>query len=60
MAKPIQYCKVKKKKKKTSDRGTSLAVQCLRLVSTAERTDLIPGWEAKIPHARQYGKRINK
>ena len=42
MAKPIQYCKVKKKKK-NSDRGTSLAVQCLRLASTAERTDLIPG-----------------
>ena len=34
--------RIKKKKKKLSNRGTSLAVQCLRLASTAEDTDLTP------------------
>ena len=52
--------RIKKKKKKPSNGGTSLAVQWLRLASTAEDTDLTPGLEAKIPHARQCGKRINK
>ena len=35
----------------------SLAVQWLRLASTAGGADAIPGWRTKIPHAEQEKKK---
>ena len=43
---------------KTDMRGTSLAVQWLRLcISTAGSTGLIPDWGARIPHATKHDQK---
>ena len=53
--------KNKKKYKKKKNRGTSLALQWLRLhVSTAVGMGSIPGWGTKIPHVAQCGKKKKK
>ena len=42
-------------------KGTSLAVQCLRIcTSTAGGTGSIPGWGTKVPHAVWCGQKKKK
>ena len=53
MAKPIQYCKVKKNRQKTTEIGDFPGGPVVKtLLSNAGGTGSIPGWGAKTPHAK--------
>ena len=58
------YCNkafIKKKKKKTTSQEPPLGIQWLTLcVSSTGDSSLLPGWEAKIPHATQHGQKKKK